>query len=138
MTLRCMRGEKKRMVLCNAEHRGSSFARHESVQTSHWCFVARKVVKLIKQRKANDGLTAGASLASLYWCKSLAGEYRKVCSGTVGRCGLILDAAQWLSRVINITIFTGFAGGSYLNRPLKGLSRMMGNYHVRFLWGDGP
>ena len=37
--------------------------RHESVQTSHWCFVARKVVKLIKQGKANDGLRAGASLA---------------------------------------------------------------------------
>jgi len=23
-------------------------------------------------------------------------------------------------------------------RPLKGLSRMMGNYHVRFLGGEGP
>ena len=138
MTLRSMRGEKKRMVFSSRKHTGSRFARHESVQTSHWCFVARKVVKLIKQRKANDGLTAGASLASLFWCKSLAGQYRKVCSCTVGTFGLILDAAQWLSRAINTTIFTGFAGGSYLNRPLKGLSRMMGNYHVRFLWGDGP
>jgi len=56
MTLRSIRGGKKRRVSCNGRHTGSEFARHESVQTSHWCFGARKVVKLIKQGKANDGL----------------------------------------------------------------------------------
>ena len=71
-------------------------------------------------------------------CKSLAFKYRKVCGGTVGAYGSTLDAAQWLSRIVDATIFTYYTGGSYLNRPSKGLSRMMGNYQVRFLWGNGP
>ena len=119
MTLRSMRGGKKRRVSCNGRHTGSEFARHESVQTSYWCFGARKVVKLIKQGKANDGLV-------------LVRPWQLTTYGST------LDAAQWLSRFVDATIFTYYTGGSYLNRPSKGLSRMMGNYHVRFLWGNGP
>ena len=33
----------KRMAFCNGMHMGSTFAQHESEQTSIWCFVAKEI-----------------------------------------------------------------------------------------------
>jgi hypothetical protein len=128
------------MVGCNGRHTGSRFARHESEQTSSWCFVARKAVKLVSKRKANDGFTAGAPLGMdpcLIHGKPLIVRYRKVYLGI----GLILSdilGRTMVYWVIGCCVFDQFGRRVVQYRPLKGLSGMMGNYHVPFLGGEGP
>jgi hypothetical protein len=78
-----MRVKKKRMAVCSGRYTGSRFARHESEQTSSWCFGARNGIKLILEGKANDGLTAGAPFAVFREedGQSLIHQYRAVCLG---------------------------------------------------------
>jgi hypothetical protein len=50
-----------------------------------------------------------------------------------------VDASEYRMQVcIAKSIQLELDGWDVRYRPLKGLSRMMGNYHVRFLGGEGP
>jgi hypothetical protein len=50
-----------------------------------------------------------------------------------------VDASEYRMQVrIAKSIQLELDGWVVRYRPLKGLSRMMGNYHLRFLGGEGP
>ena len=55
-----MGGRKKRRPACNEQDRGSSFAPHESGQTSVWSFITRELVKPSQEEKQ---MTAELALA---------------------------------------------------------------------------
>ena len=127
------------MVICSGWHTGSRFARHESEQTSSWCFGERKRIKLILEGKANDGLTAGAPFTVLREDdgQSPIIHYRAVCLG-IGVRQLVSLGRAMAYQINQQCVEYQFGKRVVKYRPSKGLSRMMGNYHVRFLGGEGP
>jgi hypothetical protein len=108
--LRC---RKKRMPSCNEADTGLNVTRHESEPTSDGCFVAREHGELPVGGKANDDDGSAVDRCALHLKGKVASrEYRE--GGWVAKIRSPGQLRSWL---------------------LKGLSRMKGNFHVRFLGG---
>ena len=107
------------MAFCNGMHTGSRFARHESEQTSNpGASLRESLENRFDEERQMTVLATGASSTAYTMCIWLlaAGVYRK------GYLSIFIVLGSWV----------GF------NQLLKGLSCMMGNYHVQFLGGKGP
>ena len=102
----------KRMPSCNGTDTGSGFARRESEQTSRRCLVAKKCLKTISNRESRRRrrLRSHVCAPSPSVRRSLMAlhEYRGV---------------RWTANSVRVD-------ESWLSR---GLSRVRGNFHARFL-----
>ena len=112
----------KRMPFCNGADTGSEFARRESELTSY----------------------GGASLPKSTKNRLKQGKQWDVAASVGHMCTLSFDfdrslAAACESRKVRWTHLSSVRVGKQCLRPLRCLSRMPGNLHVRFLegWGAG-
>ncbi len=115
---------KKRMPSCNGADTGSGFARRESEQTSRWCLSAKKCVGTISNRESNGK----RRLRSTVRAPSPSTQSKPDGSTQVSQ-----STFYWPE---NIPV-TGLGVRVGVSRPLRCLSRMLGNSHVRFLEGRG-
>ena len=111
--LRC---RKKRMPCCNGADTGCHMTGRESEPTSDWSFIARESEKPPAGENADDGCPQGT------WC---ALRFRK-------------EAGWPQARIAKAEGRTTPSAGSCDSGSTKGLSRMKGNFHVRFLGEPGP
>ncbi len=108
-----LRSRKKRRPSCNEMDTGLNVTRRESEPTSDGCFVAREHGELPVGGKANDDDGSAVDRCALHSKGKVAsGEYRE--GGWVAKIRSPGQLRSWL---------------------LKGLSRMKGHFHVRFLGG---
>ncbi len=136
------------MISCNRIYTGSRFARHESELTSYPGASLRKcLLNRCNERRQMTAFFAGA----LSVCTFNRVSYRKLeyfaklvwfSVIELHTCSLL-----WFGSCIRFSIRTMdivYSLQSFVRhvfrrvvkyRPLKGLSRMKGNYHVRFLGG---
>jgi len=139
------------MTSCNGMYTGSEFARHESEQTSYPGASLREILlNRFYERRQMTAIIAGAlsadtikrvghrkleCIAKLAWFSAIEFHMCLV--------GWLLDCVRFTIRAMDIVHGSQSSSRQVFQRvvryrPLKGLSRMMGNYHVRFLGGEGP
>jgi hypothetical protein len=139
------------MTSCSRMYTGSEFAPHESEQTSYPGASLRKcLLNRCYERRQITAFFAGAlSTGAIKPACNRKLEYfaKLVWFSVIGFHTCIL---RWLPNCVRFSIRTmdivygsqSFARQVFRRvakyRPLKGLSCIMGNYHVRFLGGSGP
>ena len=113
---------KKRMPCCNGTDTGSEFARRESEQTSRRCLVVKKCKRFVLNRESN-GRRRQKSTA----CAPSPPATEPDDSAQVSQSSL--DPENMQERDPRRRVGA--------NRPLRCLSRVLGNSHARFLEGCG-